>query len=127
MFPWGILGSVFKCCGLGPLVLPTQPAMRPGPLSGLHTLGKTEAAVFACQLAGIAPGVHTQNPTSSEGTPPQTAPAFSEIPLPPRRPLTCFTSVGEELEALAFPLLEHSRDTLRSDESRGVNREKNKS
>lgn len=78
MFPWGSLGSVFKCCGLGPLVFPTQPAMWPGPLSGLHTLGKREGAAIAYQLAGIAPGMHTQSPT-----PPQTAQAFLEVPLPP--------------------------------------------
>lgn len=103
MFPWGILGSVFKCCGLGSLVVPSQPAVWPGPLSGLHTLGKREAAGFACQLAGIAPGVHTQIPTSSEHIPPQTAQALLEIPLPLQWALTHFTSVRKELEALAFP------------------------
>lgn len=71
MFHWATLGSVFGCCGLGPLVVPAQSRLWPGP--GLFASGKEETVVSACQMAVMPLGCTLMTLHRHELPPPQTA------------------------------------------------------
>lgn len=91
-------------------------------------IGKEGGICFCLSAGWDSPwGAHSEPYVCAKSLHPKVHTSIYRIPLPPQWSLTHFTFVRKKLEELAFSPLEYSRDTPRSDENRGDNREKNKS